>query len=43
VVLGGFGTLAVVIAWNRLFPALRRVDQLTGETLARKRTLQAAD
>jgi MFS family permease len=43
VVLGGVGTLAVVVAWNRLFPALRRVDELTGEALARKGDGQAAD
>jgi MFS family permease len=30
VVLGGLGTLAVVVGWDRLFPALRRVDELTG-------------
>jgi MFS family permease len=29
VVLGGVGTIAVVLAWNWLFPALRRVDRLT--------------
>ncbi len=28
VVLGGVGTIAIVLAWNRLFPALRHVDQL---------------
>jgi MFS family permease len=28
VVLGGVGTIAVVLAWNWLFPALRRVDRL---------------
>jgi MFS family permease len=28
VILGGAGTIAVVLAWNWLFPALRRVDQL---------------
>jgi MFS family permease len=30
VVLGGVGTIAIVLAWNWLFPALRKVDQLTG-------------
>jgi MFS family permease len=29
VVLGGVGTIAVVLAWNWLFPALRRVDRLS--------------
>jgi hypothetical protein len=29
VVLGGVGTIAIVFAWNWLFPALRRVDQLS--------------
>jgi MFS family permease len=29
VVLGGAGTIFVVLAWNWLFPQLRRVDQLT--------------
>ena len=28
VVLGGAGTIAIVLAWNWLFPSLRRVDQL---------------
>jgi uncharacterized membrane protein len=30
VVLGGIGTIAIVLAWNSLFPALRRVNKLTG-------------
>lgn len=30
VVLGGVGTIAIVLAWNWLFPSLRRVDKLTG-------------
>ncbi len=30
VVLGGVGTLIVVVVWTRVFPALRRVDRLTG-------------
>jgi MFS family permease len=29
VVLGGIGTIAIVLAWNWLFPQLRRVDRLT--------------
>ena len=29
VIAGGFGTIAVVVAWALLFPALRRVDRLT--------------
>jgi len=29
VVLGGAGTIAVVLAWNWLFPSLRQVDRLT--------------
>jgi MFS family permease len=29
VVLGGVGTIAIVFAWNWLFPALRRVDRLS--------------
>jgi MFS family permease len=28
VVLGGAGTIAIVLAWNWLFPSLRRVDKL---------------
>jgi len=31
VVLGGVGTIAIVLAWNWLFPALRRVDRLAPE------------
>jgi MFS family permease len=31
VVLGGAGTIAIVLAWNALFPALRRVDRLVKE------------
>jgi len=34
VVAGGLGTLLVVAIWSRLFPALRRVDQLTQKSLA---------
>jgi MFS family permease len=29
VILGGVGTIAIVLAWNWLFPALRRVDRLS--------------
>ena len=29
VVLGGVGTIAIVAIWSWLFPALRRVDELT--------------
>ncbi|MGE5647436.1 MAG: MFS transporter [Acidobacteriota bacterium] len=29
VILGGLGTMAIVLAWTRLFPSLRRVDKLT--------------
>jgi hypothetical protein len=32
VVLGGLGTIAVVALWARLFPALRRVKDLSGVT-----------
>ena len=31
VVIGGLGTLAVVVIWMKLFPALTRRDQLVGE------------
>jgi MFS family permease len=34
VVAGGIGTLAVVALWSWFFPALRRVDSLTQESLA---------
>jgi len=30
VILGGAGTIAIVVLWNWLFPSLRRVDQLGG-------------
>ncbi len=33
VVLGGLGTLAIVMLWAWLFPALRRVDKLVPQTL----------
>jgi hypothetical protein len=29
VVLGGLGTIGVVALWARMFPELRRVDELT--------------
>jgi hypothetical protein len=28
VVLGGIGTMLIVLAWSGLFPALRRLDKL---------------
>jgi MFS family permease len=34
VVLGGLGSLAIVLLWSILFPQLRRVDRLTAEELA---------
>lgn len=34
VVLGGVGTIAIVLIWARLFPSLRRIDTLTPESLA---------
>ena len=34
IVVGGLGTLAVVVAWSALFPSLRRVDRLEAEALA---------
>jgi hypothetical protein len=33
VVLGGVGTMAIVLAWAWMFPTLRRVDELVPETL----------
>jgi MFS family permease len=30
VALGGIGTIAIVLLWSRLFPALRKVDTLSG-------------
>jgi MFS family permease len=35
-VLGGAGTIAIVLAWNWLFPSLRRVDRLTARPDAAK-------
>ena len=34
VVMGGLGTLGIVLLWARLFPSLRRIDTLTPESLA---------
>jgi hypothetical protein len=34
VIFGGVGTLLVVALWSVFFPALRRVDRLTQESLA---------
>ena len=34
VIAGGVGTLLIVALWSWLFPALRRVDQLTQESLS---------
>jgi MFS family permease len=36
VVLGGVGTIAVVLAWNWLFPVLRRVDRLMPEVATQR-------
>ncbi len=36
VVLGGAGTIAIVLAWNWLFPSLRRVDRLGVDKVAQK-------
>ena len=36
VVLGGIGTLLVVVSWVWLFPALRRVDRLPGSSVVRR-------
>ncbi len=33
VVIGGIGTIVIVLSWAGLFPSLRRVDRLTPETL----------
>jgi hypothetical protein len=29
--IGGVGVILVALAWSRLFPALRRIEQLNGE------------
>ena len=34
VVAGGVGTIVVVALWSWIFPALRKVDRLTQESLA---------
>jgi MFS family permease len=34
VIIGGAGTIAIVLAWARLFPVLRQVDKLVPETPA---------
>jgi hypothetical protein len=36
VVLGGIGTLVIIVAWSLLFPELRQADQLTVAELATK-------
>jgi MFS family permease len=36
VIIGGAGTLLVVLVWSRLFPALRRADRLEDETERRE-------
>jgi MFS family permease len=36
VVLGGIGTLVIIVAWSLLFPELRQADQLTVAELAAK-------
>ena len=33
VVVGGIGTLVVVLAWMRLFPSLARIDRLEGRAV----------
>jgi hypothetical protein len=43
VVLGGIGTLLVVVLWARFFPALRRVDRLPGATAAPDATPRRPD
>jgi hypothetical protein len=43
VVLGGIGTMLIVIAWSALFPALRGVDRLLPETLVASTEREAAD
>jgi MFS family permease len=37
VVLGGVGTIAIVLMWNWLFPSLRRVDKLVKDSKATER------
>ncbi len=36
VVIGGIGTMAIVALWARLFPALRKVDELTAVAASKK-------
>jgi MFS family permease len=43
VVLGGIGTLVVVVLWAWLFPALRRVDRLPGATASADGTPRRPD
>jgi MFS family permease len=43
VVLGGVGTLLVVSLWSVLFPALRRVDELTPESLRAANVVPVAE
>jgi len=43
VVAGGVGTIAVVALWSWLFPSLRKVDQLTPESLAIAAELEILD
>jgi MFS family permease len=33
VILGGAGTIVIVVLWNWLFPSLRRVDKLAGNKM----------
>jgi hypothetical protein len=34
VVLGGFGTIAIVLLWSWMFPSLRQVDELVPASIA---------
>jgi len=34
VVLGGFGTIAIVLLWSWIFPSLRHVDELVPTSVA---------
>jgi MFS family permease len=43
VIAGGIGTIVVVALWSWLFPALRKVDQLTPESLAIAAELDLTD
>jgi hypothetical protein len=43
VVAGGIGTIVVVALWSWFFPALRKVDQLTPESLAIAAELDLTD